>query len=150
MAIFVRMEFVVAALLIVYLVPFTVAAAREHPRVNWILGINLLLGWTAVGWGIALAWSRSRPNGLISRHWPWLHPEPPGRRARRRLRLVSGGADPEAVDDRRASCSQTSGPRPAMKPPESDSGGACRAGSCRSREGEIDEGAQARRRSVAP
>jgi hypothetical protein len=90
------MEFVLAALLIFYLVPFTLAAAREHPRVNWILAINLLLGWTGVGWLVALAWSRSRAAGRLSRHWPWLHPQPPSRAARRRLQVIRGGRDSEA------------------------------------------------------
>jgi hypothetical protein len=81
-------------------VPFTVAAAREHPRVNWILAVNLLLGWTGVGWGLALAWSRSRPNGRISQHWPWLHPEPPSRAARRRLQVIRGGRDDDHAADR--------------------------------------------------
>ncbi len=89
------MEFVLAALLVFYLVPFTLAAAREHPRVNWILAMNLLLGWTGVGWCIALAWSRSRPNGQLTKHWAWLHPEPPSRAARRRLQVIRGGRNAE-------------------------------------------------------
>jgi hypothetical protein len=44
-------------ILALYLVPTCIAAYREHPSQTPILLVNLLLGWTALGWVIALVWS---------------------------------------------------------------------------------------------
>jgi len=72
-------EYVLVALWVVYLAPFTLAAGRDHPRTRSILALNLTLGWTGVGWLAALAWA-----------WPRDHRPP-------RLRLVSA-----PVEGRRA------------------------------------------------
>ncbi len=85
------MEYLLVAALIGYLVPFTIAAAVDHPRVNWILALNLVSGWTGIGWCLALAWARSNPDGRIVRRLPWLHPRPPGRARRRTFRVLEGG-----------------------------------------------------------
>ena len=45
--------------LIFYLVPFLVAAARGHDAAVWILAANLLVGWTGVGWLAVMAWAVS-------------------------------------------------------------------------------------------
>lgn len=100
------MEFVLLALLIVYLVPFTLAASREHPRVNWILWTNLLIGWTGLGWLVAFAWSRSEPGGRIAQRWPWLHPEPLSRRRHPHLRVLPGGLQEHDWTPTRAADSQ--------------------------------------------
>jgi hypothetical protein len=48
---------VVALLLFVYFIP-TIFASREHHRaVGAIFVINFFLGWTFLGWVIALAWA---------------------------------------------------------------------------------------------
>jgi len=47
--------FLVAGLL--YLLPTFIAAVRRHRNSYAIFGVNLLLGWTAVGWLVALVWS---------------------------------------------------------------------------------------------
>jgi hypothetical protein len=44
-------------LLLLYATPTLVAWYRKHPQLFPILIINLLLGWTLVGWAVALAWS---------------------------------------------------------------------------------------------
>jgi hypothetical protein len=49
--------FVVAVAL--YFVPSIIAAARGHHQLGPILVINFLLGWTFLGWVVALAWSVS-------------------------------------------------------------------------------------------
>jgi hypothetical protein len=36
-----------------------VAAGRKHQSGNGILVVNLFLGWTVLGWVLALAWSLS-------------------------------------------------------------------------------------------
>ena len=41
--------------LIAYCVPLIVAAARHSPNTSQVAVIDLLLGWTVIGWVIALA-----------------------------------------------------------------------------------------------
>ena len=43
--------------LAVYLAPSFIARARHHPRALEIVLVDVLLGWTAIGWGAALLWS---------------------------------------------------------------------------------------------
>jgi predicted PurR-regulated permease PerM len=50
--------FLVAAIL-GYLFPSIVARLRRHQNTNPILIVNLLLGWTVLGWIACLAWSAS-------------------------------------------------------------------------------------------
>ncbi len=37
--------------------PSIIAGARKHQNTTAILAINLLFGWTLIGWGGALIWS---------------------------------------------------------------------------------------------
>ncbi len=41
----------------VYFIPTIIAIHRSHPNQAPIFVVNLLLGWTLVGWTVALAWS---------------------------------------------------------------------------------------------
>ncbi len=41
----------------VYLMPYLIADLREHHNKGAIFVLNLLLGWTAIGWVIALVWA---------------------------------------------------------------------------------------------
>jgi len=43
--------------LVLYLIPFMVAVARNHDLPGGVLVVNLLLGWTVVGWLGALVWA---------------------------------------------------------------------------------------------
>ena len=43
--------------LIVYFLPGIIANYRNHHQQNAIIILNLLLGWTFLGWVIALVWS---------------------------------------------------------------------------------------------
>lgn len=43
--------------LALYLAPALVAGLRHHHNHNAILALNLLLGWTVIGWIIALIWA---------------------------------------------------------------------------------------------
>ena len=45
----------------VYLVPSINAYDRRHHNLAAIVVLNVLLGWTALGWIIALVWSYTRP-----------------------------------------------------------------------------------------
>jgi hypothetical protein len=45
--------------ILLYLLPAIVALSREHHQKIAILVLNVLLGWTAVGWVAALIWALS-------------------------------------------------------------------------------------------
>ncbi len=46
-------------ILAVYFTPWVVAWARQHPNRYAILCLNLFLGWTLVGWVVALSMALS-------------------------------------------------------------------------------------------
>ncbi len=51
---------VIVAILI-YFLPFFIAQKRKHHNWRAIGLLNLFLGWTFVGWVIALVWSVANP-----------------------------------------------------------------------------------------
>jgi hypothetical protein len=55
------MELVPFGLLVTYVVPFLVAAARGHDDAPLVLIANLLIGWTGIGWLGVLAWALLGP-----------------------------------------------------------------------------------------
>lgn len=60
----------VIAALAAYLFPALVAGFREHKNGNSIAVLNLLLGWTLLGWVVALVWAFSaqdEPSGSEGR-----------------------------------------------------------------------------------
>ena len=50
-----------AFLLVVYLLPSEMAASRGHYQRWTIFWLNLVLGWTVVGWVVALVWAATNP-----------------------------------------------------------------------------------------
>lgn len=44
-------------LIVAYWAPTAIAAIRSHPQVAAIAIVNFFLGWTFIGWVVALAWS---------------------------------------------------------------------------------------------
>ncbi len=44
-----------------YLLPGIVAIARKHHNAFAIFLLNLLLGWSFVGWVVALVWAFTKP-----------------------------------------------------------------------------------------
>ena len=48
---------VVAIILLVYFIPAIVASKRGHPQSLAIFVLNLLMGWTAIGWVVAIVWA---------------------------------------------------------------------------------------------
>lgn len=46
-----------------YMVPLLIAIKRKHPQVAAIGAVNIFLGWSFLGWVIALAWSLTNENG---------------------------------------------------------------------------------------
>ena len=57
----------VTALIVVYLLPTIIAGLRRSTMTVWVGLVDLLLGWTVVGWIVALVMAiaspRQRPNG---------------------------------------------------------------------------------------
>jgi hypothetical protein len=60
-------------LLGLYVIPGLVARSRNHPHAMAIVALNVLAGWTVVGWIIAFVWAlRSQP--LADKALPELAP----------------------------------------------------------------------------
>jgi hypothetical protein len=51
--------------LLLYFLPTIVAASRHHSSVIGILLLNFFLGWSVIGWIIALVWALSRPPVVV-------------------------------------------------------------------------------------
>ena len=51
-----------AILFLLYFVPTWIAGARNHHNQYAILALNLFLGWTFVGWVVALVWALTAVN----------------------------------------------------------------------------------------
>jgi hypothetical protein len=50
-----------------YLFPSLVAISRRHHQRAAIVALNLLLGWTLVGWVISLVWALTATPGATTR-----------------------------------------------------------------------------------
>jgi hypothetical protein len=50
-------DFLVIFGFILYFIPAIIAFFRAHPNRGPIMIIDLLLGWTIIGWVVSLAWS---------------------------------------------------------------------------------------------
>lgn len=48
------LELIPFTLLVLYIVPWVIAVSRDLDHHGWILALNLLLGWTVLGWFAAL------------------------------------------------------------------------------------------------
>ena len=46
-------------LFFLYFAPSFTASSREHPNIGGIIVVNIFLGWTLIGWVVALAWACS-------------------------------------------------------------------------------------------
>lgn len=54
--------------LLVYVLPSAIALHRNCSAIVWIIGLNILLGWTVLGWVLALGWaagSKQRPHTSV-------------------------------------------------------------------------------------
>ena len=49
--------FIAAFMFIFYFLPWGVAASNHHLNTTAIFILNLLLGWTGLGWIVALIWA---------------------------------------------------------------------------------------------
>ena len=72
-------DIVLALVFVVYFVPSVRAQYRDHDRIGWIFALNLLLGWTGIGWVAAFV--------LAGRPTP-PQPEPPVLLRRGHLRVL--------------------------------------------------------------
>lgn len=64
-------------LLSIYLFPTVIATARRHRNATAISVLNLLLGWTVLGWIVALIWASTHdvePRVLDLGRYPRLPP----------------------------------------------------------------------------
>lgn len=57
---------IVLGVLAVYMIPWRVAKRRKHTKADAILVLNLLLGWTLIGWALALTWAMTEQNQQAS------------------------------------------------------------------------------------
>ena len=48
--------------LLAYFIPAVVALSRNHHQSGAIFALNLLLGWTFLGWAAALVWALTAVN----------------------------------------------------------------------------------------
>lgn len=49
---------------ILYLLPFIVSKSRKHHNFLAISFVNILLGWTIIGWVFAMTWSVTKPKAV--------------------------------------------------------------------------------------
>jgi hypothetical protein len=75
------MEAAVIAVLVLYFLPWLVAATRGHNNSMAIFMLNLFLGWTFLGWVAALVWALTNSSAQnppkISLRQPPLQVETP-------------------------------------------------------------------------
>lgn len=48
--------------LLLFPIPIIIAVARKHPNAVAIIALDILLGWTFLGWVVALVWSLTATN----------------------------------------------------------------------------------------
>ena len=56
-------ELLPLTLVVLYFVPFMIAAARDHDSFIAILLVNVAVGWTGIGWIAVLLWALLTPAG---------------------------------------------------------------------------------------
>ena len=56
-----------AVLAAAYLLPSIIGWRRHHQNLAALIAFNILLGWTIVGWALALVWSLMRGPASVDR-----------------------------------------------------------------------------------
>jgi hypothetical protein len=54
--------FIILFFIALYFVPTIIAVLRKHRNTGAIVALNALLGWTMIGWVLALVWALMVPN----------------------------------------------------------------------------------------
>jgi len=52
---------VLMLILLIYLLPTLIAYSREHPRRVEIVVVNIIFGWTLIGWIVVFLWAALAP-----------------------------------------------------------------------------------------
>ncbi|RAX54472.1 hypothetical protein CCY99_03740 [Helicobacter sp. 16-1353] len=47
---------------LIYIIPSLIATIKGHSKQNYIIGLNLIAGWSIIGWIVALVWSMRDEN----------------------------------------------------------------------------------------
>lgn len=90
--------FFILAGLAIYFAPAIVAAKRDHKNFGSIMALNFFLGWTFLGWVVALVWALSDNVEVPSKFHPSFKP-----------------SDPDPVTVASALQAAASDPKPQMK-----------------------------------
>lgn len=48
-----------------YFLPSIEANINDNPNLMSVLMVNLFLGWTVVGWVVAMAWAHKKPDAVV-------------------------------------------------------------------------------------
>jgi hypothetical protein len=62
--------FTLLFMFLLYFLPSIIAAHRDHPNRTTILILNTFLGWTFIGWIIALVWSLTCSRPVLYAPYP--------------------------------------------------------------------------------
>jgi hypothetical protein len=57
-------------LLAVHFLPAIIAGVRHARNFGWILVVNLFLGWTVIGWVVALIWALNDTPRYVVTYMP--------------------------------------------------------------------------------
>ncbi|WP_419554913.1 superinfection immunity protein [Candidatus Poriferisodalis sp.] len=91
-----------------YCLPSVVALLRRQPRTGRIIALNVLGGWTVVGWLLALSWSCADPNERRQQRGSWSSPSSSPLVAPRPRRTAPATAIVSETEDRIRERPQTS------------------------------------------
>ena len=58
-------------LVFIYFLPSSAAVAARHPAFQSVFILNLLFGWTIIGWILAMTWTLRRPHPAAYRLTPF-------------------------------------------------------------------------------
>ena len=53
---------IVLSVLVICFIPAIIAISTKHPQAVAIVVLNFFLGWTLIGWVIALVWACTKPE----------------------------------------------------------------------------------------
>jgi hypothetical protein len=66
-------------LIALYMLPTIIGARRKVVNIGSVAAINILLGWTLIGWAVALAMAlRTNPPHAYRQYWEHQGQRPPG------------------------------------------------------------------------
>jgi len=57
----------------IYFLPSIVAVYKEHSSAGAVAALNLFLGWSLLGWIIAIVWALSDPTKTIAKKMDTMH-----------------------------------------------------------------------------